>query len=323
MGIIQAPPGRPPIICLLGPTASGKTALSLNLTKVIPCEIVSVDSVMVYRGLDIGTAKPEAEILQQIPHHLLNICDPSLAYSAGKFCHDAREAIAVICARGKIPLLVGGTMLYFRALQTGLADLPVADNAVRHWLYQRMQQEGLNKLHAELNQIDPLAAARISPSDSQRILRALEVYFISGKTISQWQANTFSNLTNYRMVNLVLLPQQRTNLHNKIKLRFDNMLQQGFLAEVERLFRRKDLTTKLPAIRAVGYKQIWDYLAGTITYSAMYQQALAATRQLAKRQISWLRTWPHAQYFASETPDLFDQVRMCLATSMSRFSEPI
>lgn len=281
------------IICLMGPTASGKTDLAIKLVQQFPLEIISVDSALVYRGMDIGTAKPDAEILRKVPHHLINIADPAEPYSAGRFRIDALCEIEDIIARGKTPLLVGGTMLYFRVLQQGLATLPRADQVLREELRLRGEQEGWPTLHAELAKIDSAAAQRINPQDSQRIQRALEVYQLAGKSISELQQSDTSPLAHYHVLNIALMPSDRALLHARIAQRFDMMLAAGFEEEVRGLFARADLHIGLPSIRSVGYKQMWQHLAGEITHDEMREQAIVATRQLAKRQITWLRSWPN------------------------------
>ena len=295
-----------PIICLMGPTAAGKTPLAVRLVQALPCEIISVDSAMVYRGMDIGTAKPDAETLKIAPHHLIDIVDPKEAYSAGQFRVDAMRAIDDIQARGRIPLLVGGTMLYFRALQQGLAGLPTADKDLRMTLQKRAELEGWQVLHAELAAIDPQSAKRIHVSDTQRIQRALEVYLLSGKPISQWQAEDKNPLT-HKIINIGLMPFDRARLHERIAQRFALMLQLGLVDEVKKLYERGDLSADLPAMRSVGYRQVWDYLAGNSTFAEMKEKAIAATRQLAKRQITWLRSWPEMTLIDSEVPDVYEQ----------------
>lgn len=296
-----------PIICLMGPTASGKTPLAINLVRYFPCEIISVDSAMVYRGLDIGTAKPNADELKIAPHRLINILDPREIYSAGQFRTDVLHEIEDITKSGKIPLLVGGTMLYFRVLQQGLAKLPTADMTLRAELQARAACEGWEALHALLATIDSYAAQRINPHDSQRIQRALEVYLLTGKTLSTWQAEDTHSLTGYHMYNLALIPSNRTHLHERIAFRFEHMLEAGFIAEVERLYQRGDLSPDLPSIRSVGYKQAWDYLEGISTFKTMREQVLAATRQLAKRQLTWLRSWPEIITLEAYSHDPFSR----------------
>ncbi|HEX4045133.1 MAG TPA: tRNA (adenosine(37)-N6)-dimethylallyltransferase MiaA [Gammaproteobacteria bacterium] len=292
----------------MGPTASGKTPLAIELVQRFPCEIISVDSAMVYRGMDIGTAKPNAEVLSLAPHRLISIVDPAEPYSAGQFYQDALREIAAIHANGKIPLLVGGTMLYFRVLQRGLAPLPLANPTIRAQLQDRAEKTSWAGLHAELAEIDPVTAARLQPNDSQRIQRALEVYLLTGKPISAWHTQNRPLLSPYTAYNLALAPTERAVLHARIAQRFEHMLAQGFIEEVQQLYQRHDLTATLPALRAVGYRQAWAYLSGQMDYAAFCDQTLAATRQLAKRQLTWLRTWPAVTWFDSDAADLVAQV---------------
>lgn len=301
------------IICLMGPTASGKTPLAVELVKRFPLEIISVDSAMVYRGMDIGTAKPDAATLKIAPHRLIDLVDPKEPYSAGQFRVDALQAIKEIHTNGKIPLLVGGTMLYFRVLTQGLATLPKANEAIRETLQTRAKKEGWETLHSELQQVDPISAARIHPNDSQRIQRALEVFMLTNKPISTWQAEDTSPLANYHLQQFALAPTERIRLHERIALRFDQMLEQGFIGEVRQLYERGDLSPDLPSLRSVGYRQAWDYLAGTISYEQMREQAIAATRQLAKRQLTWLRSWPDLVWLDSEDEKLVPRMEKLVA----------
>lgn len=295
------------IICLMGPTASGKTPLAVELVQRFPMEIISVDSAMIYRDMNIGTAKPEPEILQIAPHRLIDIRDPAQTYSAGEFRQDVLKEMADIHAKDKTPLLVGGTMLYFRILQQGIADLPRADATIRANLQARAEKEGWESLHAYLMRIDAQAGARIQPRDSQRIQRALEVYLLTGKPISEWHATDKNPLDDYKIINLGLSPNSRNFLHERIARRFDQMLEMGFIAEVEQLYRRGDLNSDLPSIRSVGYRQVWDYLAGQTDFTQMRENALAATRQLAKRQITWLRSWPELNWIAADDPQVIEK----------------
>ena len=278
----------PKAIFLMGPTASGKTALAIALRKVLPVELISVDSALIYRGMDIGTAKPDAAELSAAPHRLLDILDPAEAYSAADFRRDALAAMAEIVAAGRIPLLVGGTMLYFKALLEGLSPLPSADPEVRARIEQQAAEQGWNALHQQLQEIDPVAAARIHPNDPQRLSRALEVFFISGKT----QVHQFA-----------IAPASRELLHQRIEQRFHQMLASGFEAEVRALFARGDLHTDMPSIRCVGYRQMWSYLNGEIPYDEMVYRGVCATRQLAKRQVTWLRGWEGVHWLDSEQPE--------------------
>ncbi|MFZ6046141.1 tRNA (adenosine(37)-N6)-dimethylallyltransferase MiaA [Pseudomonas sp. CR3202] len=291
----------PPAIFLMGPTAAGKTDLALELARALPCELISVDSALIYRGMDIGTAKPEKSILAEFPHRLIDIRDPAESYSAAEFRADALTAMAEITAKGRIPLLVGGTMLYYKALLEGLADMPSADPHVRAELEARAAREGWDALHRELAAVDPESAARIHPNDPQRLTRALEVYKVSGLTMTAHrQRQTAQNLAGnaqgsahlpYTVAHLAIAPAQRQVLHERIAQRFRLMLEQGFINEVEALRSRSDLHPGLPSIRAVGYRQVWDYLDGGLTRAEMEERGIIATRQLAKRQFTWLRSW--------------------------------
>ncbi len=275
----------------MGPTASGKTDLALQLAEHLPAEIISVDSALVYRGMDIGTAKPSATVLSQYPHHLIDIRDPAEPYSAADFCRDAHVAIQNIIARGKMPILVGGTMLYYRALQQGLSILPSADESIRQQLADEAQQIGWQALHERLTNIDPQAAAKIHPHDPQRLQRALEVYQITGQTLTELQQKSVQN-SSYHFINIGLIPSNRDRLRKIIAQRFDAMLATGLIDEVMQLYERGDLHAKLPAIRAVGYRQVWQYLEQEYDQATMRQMSITATCQLAKRQLTWLRSWP-------------------------------
>ncbi len=287
------PESLPPAIFLMGPTASGKTALAVSLVEHFPLEIISVDSALVYRGMDIGTAKPDAATLARAPHHLLDIREPTEAYSAAAFCEDALRLMADIVARGKVPLLVGGTMLYFRALLKGLDDLPRADAALRQKLEIDAASRGWPALHADLARVDPPTAARLAPNDAQRIGRALEIFQLTGKPMSALLDQAQTALP-YRVLQLALIPSDRAVLHQRIAMRFDAMLAEGLIEEVKTLHRNPALTADLPAMRAVGYRQAWAYLNSEIDLGGLREQGLAATRQLAKRQLTWLRSWPDA-----------------------------
>jgi tRNA dimethylallyltransferase len=279
-------------ILLCGPTASGKSAFALELAEVLPIEIVSVDSSQVYRGFDIGSAKPDRALRERLAHHLIDIRDPRDTYSAGEFVRDALGAIAQIRARGRWPLLVGGTMLYFNAFLRGMAALPDADPALRSALDARGQREGWPALHAELASVDPIAAARIHPQDSQRIQRALEVYRLSGRPLSEWQQQTRPAHA-LQLLRFALLPSDRAQLHTRITTRFAAMMAAGFLEEVRRLREVDAIPAACPALRAVGYRQLWAQLAGQDTPQQAESKALAATRQLAKRQMTWINADPH------------------------------
>lgn len=287
----------------MGPTASGKTALAVGLVERFPAEIISVDSALVYRDMAIGTAKPDAATLARAPHHLLDIRDPTETYSAAAFCDDARRLMADIAARGRVPLLVGGTMLYFRALLQGLDDLPRADAALRKELEAEAAARGWPALHAELAAVDPATAARLAPNDSQRIGRALEIFRLTGTPMSALLDRVQSELP-YRVLQLALIPSDRAVLHQRIAARFDAMLAEGLVDEVERLRRRYALNADLPSMRAVGYRQAWAYLDGDIDQKALREQGIAATRQLAKRQLTWLRSWPGAMELDCLADDL-------------------
>lgn len=285
-------PDLPPAIFLMGPTAAGKTALALELHEAFPVEIISVDSSQVYRGMDIGTAKPTRDEQARAPHRLIDIRDPAESYSAAEFCTDALREMEAITRAGKIPLLVGGTMFYFHALEFGLSDLPSADPEVRERLNAEATQKGWEELHRRLQEVDPESAQRIHPNDTQRIQRALEIYELTGQSLSELSAASQRVTLPYRPIKLALWPQDRTQLHARIERRFHVMLKQGFLQEVEKLYARGDLKPAMPSVRMVGYRQIWDYLTEKVNYSQMTEQALAATRQFAKRQITWLRGYP-------------------------------
>lgn len=284
-------PRAPSAILLMGPTAAGKTELALQLAKTLPCELISVDSALIYRGMDIGTAKPDRETLRRVPHRLIDICDPSESYSAAQFRTDALRAMAEITTARRIPVLVGGTMLYFRALEAGLAELPAANPTLRAELSTLVESNGLEYLHQKLSAIDPVAAARIHPNDPQRIIRALEIYYSSGLTMSHHLSQQKTIPLPYSFIRLALAPKERTLLHQRIALRFTQMLEQGLVAEVAGLYARADLHSALPSIRTVGYRQIWEHFQGKISKEVAKDRAIVATRQLAKRQLTWLRSW--------------------------------
>lgn len=291
----------PPAIFLMGPTAAGKTDLALELARVLPCDLISVDSALIYRGMDIGTAKPERAVLDEFPHALIDIRDPSESYSAAEFRADALAAMAESAARGRIPLLVGGTMLYYKALLEGLADMPSADPAIRAELEARALAEGWDVLHRELAAVDPESAARIHRNDPQRLTRALEVYRVSGLSMTEHRRRQAAGNPEtgtsgggqlpYTVAQLAIAPAQRQILHDRIAQRFRAMLEQGFVEEVEALRSRSDLHAGLPSIRAVGYRQVWEYLDGELSREQMVERGVIATRQLAKRQFTWLRGW--------------------------------
>ncbi len=303
----------PPAIFLMGPTASGKTALAVQLAHTLNGEIISVDSALVFKGMDIGTAKPTLAERQEIPHHLIDIIDPADAFSTGQFRNKALALMADINQRGKLPILVGGTMLYFNALSNGLAVLPTADPTIRAQLDQDLEQLGKEVLHQRLAMIDPAAAARIHPNDPQRVQRALEVYAISGKSLTSFFTAEPTQVLPYRVVKLIIAPSDRKILHGVIAQRFMGMLAQGFMEEVERLYQRGDLNETMPAIRAVGYRQAWSYLRGEIDKATMIETAIIATRQLAKRQFTWLRKETDALCFQTGQADLLAEVLAALA----------
>ncbi|MDZ4097775.1 MAG: tRNA (adenosine(37)-N6)-dimethylallyltransferase MiaA [Methylophilaceae bacterium] len=282
--------GANPVIFLMGPTASGKTGAAIELFKRLPIELISVDSALVYRDMNIGTAKPDAAMLKQAPHHLIDVIDPTEAYSSAQFRADALRLMADITARGKIPVLVGGTMLYFKALQGGLGDLPEANPEVRAKLDAEALEISWPGMHAKLAQIDPETAARLKPTDSQRIQRALEVCAISGKTMTQLFAEQSSATLPYRLLKLALVPSDRSVLHQRIAVRFNQMLEDGFVEEVKTLQAKyPSLNANMPSMRCVGYRQALEYLAGEISLPELREKGIAATRQLAKRQLTWLR----------------------------------
>jgi tRNA dimethylallyltransferase len=294
----------PPAIFLMGPTASGKTALSVQLAHALGGEIISVDSALVFKGMDIGTAKPTLDERADIPHHLIDILDPAESFSTGHFRARALALMDAITRRGKIPILVGGTMLYFNALLNGLAVLPEASSTIRAKLDQDLEQLGKEALHQRLANIDPIAAARIHPNDPQRIQRALEVYEISGKSLSSFFYEAQSESLPYQKIKLIIAPPNRKILHDIIAQRFRNMLEQGFIDEVKALYKRGDLSEKMPSIRAVGYRQVWAYLQGEDDIETMTEKAIIATRQLAKRQFTWLRRETDAIGFQTGEADL-------------------
>lgn len=293
---------KPTAIFIMGPTASGKTDLAIALHEHLPVELISVDSAMVYRGMDIGTAKPGPEELARAPHRLIDICDPAESYSAARFREDALREMQSITGSGRIPLLVGGTMLYFRALQYGLSDLPPASPGIRARLEAELAERGLAALHARLAKVDPVAAQRIHRNDPQRTLRALEVWESSGRPLSELQARDGETMP-YRALKLVRSPASRAELHERIGRRFEQMLEQGFVAEVEGLVARGDLDPDMPSMRSVGYRQVWAWLRGEYDRDEMLARGKAATRQLAKRQLTWLRSEQQAHWL-DETGDV-------------------
>ncbi|MBB3005604.1 tRNA (adenosine(37)-N6)-dimethylallyltransferase MiaA [Cupriavidus alkaliphilus] len=305
---------HPPVVCLLGPTASGKTAAALALAADAPVEIISLDSALVYREMDIGTAKPTRDELAVAPHHLIDIIDPAESYSAAQFVGDAEQLIAQIRSRGHVPLIVGGTMLYYKALTQGLNDLPQADAALRAELDQLAAERGWPALHAMLAEVDPVTAARLAPNDAQRIQRALEIHRLSGQPMSallarQAEGRTFAGAADQRYRVIALEPSDRLALHARIASRYDAMLAHGFIEEVERLRARGDLHPGLPSIRCVGYRQVWEYLDGEADFATMRERGIAATRQLCKRQLTWLRSTPERLVVDCLAADYVDQVR--------------
>lgn len=290
-------PALPPAILLMGPTASGKTALSLALARLFPAEIISVDSALVYRDMDIGTAKPTPEEMAACPHHLINLISPEDAYSAARFCQEATTLMAEISARGHLPLLVGGTMLYFKALREGLSDLPSADEGLRREIEDQAKRLGWPALHAQLADLDPDAAARLKPSDAQRIQRALEIVRLTGRPLAESYAQRSQTALPCRLLALGLEASDRAVLHQRIAQRFDLMLAQGLLAEVEGLRQRYQLHADLPSMRCVGYRQAWEVLEGTLPETELRDRGIFATRQLAKRQLTWQRGFDDVRLF--------------------------
>ena len=285
-----------PVIFLMGPTASGKTDLAISLLEHLPVELINVDSAQIYQQMDIGTAKPDAETLSKAPHRLLGFCDPADAYSAADFANDAKKEIADIHSMGRIPLLVGGSMLYFKVLLEGLSDLPSADADIRKGIQEQADREGWASVHQQLQLVDPITAEKLHPNHSQRIQRALEVYKITGTPLSELQSQSQGGIEqDYDVRQYALVMQNRALLHQRIEQRFMAMMEAGFASEVERLFRRGDLHADLPSIRAAGYRQLWDYFEGYCGLDEAVEKAIIATRQLAKRQQTWLRNWPNCQ----------------------------
>ena len=287
----------PPAIFLMGPTASGKTGVAVELIQRLPVEIISVDSALVYRHMDIGTAKPDAATLAAAPHHLIDVISPTQSYSAAQFRSDALRLMADITARGKIPLLVGGTMLYFKALQQGLSDLPEADAVIRADIEEKASRLGWPALHETLRQLDPITAERLKPTDAQRIQRALEVCHLSGEPMSALLGRHNVTPLPYRVISMALLPGDRAVLHQRITQRFDSMLAQGLIDEVKWLKTHYDLTPNTPSMRCVGYRQMWQHLDGEFDYATQREKGIIATRQLAKRQLTWLRSMEELKAF--------------------------
>ena len=279
-----------PVIAIMGPTASGKTGLALEIAAKVDSEVISVDSALVYKGMDIGTAKPSQDEQAGVVHHLIDIIDPAESYSVSQFVNDTNALIGDILSRGKVPILAGGTMMYFNALINGISPLPKSDEKIRDEITQQAQRLGWSKLHDELRGVDPISGERIHPNDPQRITRALEVYRSTGKTLTHWQQQEGEKCP-YNIAQFAIAPADRAVLHERIATRFDLMLEQGFENEVVKLYERSDLHEDLPSIRSVGYRQMWQYLDGQLSYAEMRERGIIATRQLAKRQLTWLRGW--------------------------------
>ncbi len=299
---------QPPAILLMGPTASGKTAVAIELLRRLPCEIISVDSAQVYRDMNVGTAKPDADILAQAPHHLIDVINPDETYSAARFRDDALALMREITERGNIPLLVGGTMMYFKALTEGLSELPEADPVIRMIIDTMAEEKGWPALHRELARVDPDIAAKLAPNDAQRIQRALEVYYITDRTMSELQKKPKYVYFPYTPVRIALLPSDRAVLHDRIAERFEAMLELGLISELRKLRRNYALEATMPSMRCVGYRQAWDYLDEKISLSQLREQGIAATRQLAKRQLTWLRAMKDIAEVDCLAEDLDEQV---------------
>src|SRR5574340_896770 len=306
-------PLLPPAIFLMGPTASGKTGVAVELVQRLPVELISVDSALVYRDMDIGTAKPDAATLARAPHHLIDIIDPTEAYSAAAFRHDALRLMADITARGRIPLLVGGTMLYFKALREGLSPLPQADAALRAELDAEIAQHGIERLHARLAEVDAETATRLHATDTQRIQRAMEIYLVSGKPMSELIKQQEQNPLPYRILPIALIPSDRAVLHQRIAVRFQQMLKDGLADELRGLRKKYSLHRDMTSMRCVGYRQAWEYLEGEITEAELLEKGIAATRQLAKRQLTWLRAMPDNIEIDCLQADLADRVLRTIA----------
>lgn len=298
---------QPPVICLMGPTASGKTALAMALQEALPCDIVSVDSALIYRDMDIGTAKPTTEELLKYPHRLINLRDASESYSAADFCHDALAEIAEIRSNNRIPLLVGGTMMYFKSLIEGISPLPAANTDIRKGIEAEALTIGWQAMHDQLAEIDPVSAKRIHPNDPQRITRALEVYRLTRNTLTQLTEIKGDKLGG-DVLQLAITPKERSTLHDRIALRYQQMIDQGFEEEVVKLRLRGDLNQDLPSIRCVGYRQMWQYLDGEFDHDEMIFRGVCATRQLAKRQLTWLRNWPDMHWLTTDDKTNLAQV---------------
>ena len=306
---------QPPAIFLLGPTASGKSDLAMKLTSHLPVELVSVDSALVYRDMNIGTAKPDAEILRQYPHHLVDIRNPDEVYSAADFRSEVLTLMSAISERGNIPLLVGGTMLYFKVLIEGIASMPAADSAIREKIVREAETGGWQKVHQRLAEVDPESAARIHPNDPQRLQRALEIWELTGESMTQLQKKQ-QNLVSlpFSVCQLAIIPSDRADLHRIIAARFEQMIKDGFIEEVEHLREKYDLNAELPSIKSVGYRQVWQYLEGEVDRKAMQERAIIATRQLAKRQFTWLRGWSNLKEIPF--PEVNEALKIIQASSI-------
>ena len=305
---LTAHPEWPPAILLMGPTASGKTGVAVELVRELPCEIISVDSAQVYRHMDIGTAKPDAETLKAAPHHLIDVIEPSESFSAARFRDDAQALMREITERGNIPLLVGGTMLYFKTLLEGLSELPESDPAIRMVIDTMADEAGWPALHKELKRVDPATAERLEPNDSQRIQRALEVFYITNRPMSEILKKPKYVYFPYTPVKIALIPSERAELHDRIATRFEAMLELGLIGELRKLREDYALDPAMPSMRCVGYRQTWQYLDGEIGLAALREQGIAATRQLAKRQLTWLRAMKELTEFDCLAEDLSEQV---------------
>jgi tRNA dimethylallyltransferase len=306
---------QPPAIFLLGPTASGKSDLAMKLTSHLPVELVSVDSALVYRDMNIGTAKPDAEILRQYPHHLVDIRNPDEVYSAADFRSEVLTLMSAISERGNIPLLVGGTMLYFKVLIEGIASMPAADSAIREKIVREAETGGWQKVHQRLAEVDPESAARIHPNDPQRLQRALEIWELTGESMTQLHKKQ-QNLVSlpFSVCQLAIIPSDRADLHRIIAARFEQMIKDGFIEEVEHLREKYDLNAELPSIKSVGYRQVWQYLEGEVDRKAMHERAIIATRQLAKRQFTWLRGWSNLKEIPF--PEVNEALKIIQASSI-------
>jgi len=298
---------QPPVICLMGPTASGKTALAMALCDALPCDIVSVDSALIYREMDIGTAKPTAEELAKYPHRLINLRDATQSYSAADFCHDALAEIEKIRANNRIPLLVGGTMMYFKSLIEGISPLPAANSDIRQRIEAEAEKNGWQAMHEELQKIDSVSAERIHPNDPQRITRALEVFRLTGSSLTQLTEIKGEKLSG-DILQFAITPKERSTLHARIELRYQQMIEQGFEQEVIKLKARSDLHENLPSIRCVGYRQMWQYLNDEFDHKEMVFRGVCATRQLAKRQLTWLRSWQNLNWLTTDDETNLSQV---------------